>query len=128
MHTQVPHTVPVMEGLCTRLEKSSAMHLSSHHQKCKPPRKLALLSNLGKKVFKKSIEKETSLTTGFSKWCELFLGVVQAFSLRSLFVFIKLILYKRAFEACDLHFTIFKKLEKRTKFRNILLDCGKQLY
>lgn len=80
VHTQVPHTFLVMEGLCPRLEKSSAMHLSSHHQRCKPPRKFALLGNLDKKrVFKKSIEKETSLTTGFSKWCELFLGVVQAF-------------------------------------------------
>lgn len=49
-------------------------------------------------------------------------------SCRSLFVFIKVILYKRAFEACDLHFTIFKKLEKRSKFRNILLSYGKQLY
>lgn len=81
-----------------------------------------------KQSLKKSIGKETSLTAGFSKRCELFLGVVQAFSLHSLFVFIKLILYKRAFEACDLHFMIFKKLEKRSKFRNILLNCGKQLY
>lgn len=93
-------------------EKSCAVHLSNHH-KCKPSRKFALFSNSGKRVFKKSIEKETSLTTGFSKWCELFIGIVQAFSLRSLFVFIKLILYKRAFEACDLHFAIFKKLEKK---------------
>lgn len=81
-----------------------------------------------KQSLKKSTEKETSLTAGFSKWCELFLGVVQAFSLHSLFVFIKLILYKRAFEARDLHFMILKKLEKRSKFRNILLNCGKQLY
>lgn len=85
VHTQVSHTILVMEGLCPRLKKSSAMHLSSHHQKCKPPRKLALLSNLKKKVFNKSTEKETLLTIGFSEWSKLFLEVVQAFSLRSLF-------------------------------------------
>lgn len=52
------------------------------------------------------MEKEMLLPTGFSKWCELFLEIVLSFSLRSLFVFIKLILYKRALEACDLHFAI----------------------
>ena len=50
VHTQAPHTVRVMAGFRPRLEKSSAMHLSSHHQKCKPPRKIALLSNLEKKI------------------------------------------------------------------------------
>lgn len=49
------------------------------------------------------------LPTGLSKWCELFLGIALSFALRSLFVFIKLILYKRAFKACDLHFAIRKE-------------------
>jgi len=45
---RVPHTVLLMEGLCLRLEKSGALHLSTHHQKCKSPRKLPLLCNLEK--------------------------------------------------------------------------------
>lgn len=79
-----------MEVRCPRLEKSNATHLLTHHQKCKPPRKLTLLSNFEKKkVFKKSMDKEMLLPTGFSKWHEVFLGVVQAFSLHSIFVFYK---------------------------------------
>lgn len=97
------------------------MHLSTHHQKCKPPRKLTLLSNFEKKkVFKKSTDKEMLLPTGFSKWHELFLGVVQAFSLHSLFDFIKLILYKRALELCGLHLPL--KNEKKKKKKRINLE------